>query len=161
MRKLAIIYYNQFRFNINVYNASVKQTALLVFSVFIYILIFAACSDSTTDSIENDATDNITEMTLILDQGRKSEGLFGAEGGEISAESSDGTVFTLTIPEGAVTDTVRNEVTEISITPILTIEDIPVSGGFSFGIDFEPKGLELLKPAILTVNVPDEILVEN
>ena len=76
-------------------------------------------------------------------------------GGALSATAADGTRFTLTLPEGALLSTER-----VTMTPLVSIGDFPLSGGLVGGVQLGPEGLSLLKPATLRIDppvaVPDE-----
>jgi len=67
----------------------------------------------------------------------------GQEGGTIS--SADGLAI-LTIPAGALSSN-----TTISIQPVTNM----IGGGKGNTYNFEPSGLQFLKPALLTINLPD------
>ncbi|MBW2508920.1 MAG: hypothetical protein JRE81_09835, partial [Deltaproteobacteria bacterium] len=73
------------------------------------------------------------------------------EGGVVTATGADGTEYSLSIPVDALI-----EDTEISLTPIVGIDDLPMSGGFVAGVHFEPSGLELFRTATLSVTSPSE-----
>ncbi len=73
--------------------------------------------------------------------------------GEISTTGPDGTVYRLTIPAWALYET-----TAVTITPILNVANIPLSGNFLWGVHFEPEGLHLIQPAELSISpitIPD------
>jgi hypothetical protein len=91
-------------------------------------------------------------VSPVLETDRQSSATIGMEGGSIEATGSDGTQYTLTIPaEALITDT------EITITPILDIPDLPMSGGLVGGAHFEPSGLELFRTATLRVALPSAL----
>jgi len=71
------------------------------------------------------------------------------EGGTLSAMAADGTVFTLTLPEGALMSE-----QDVKMTPISTIERLPLSGGLSAAVQLEPEGLLLFQPATLVIDSP-------
>jgi hypothetical protein len=68
------------------------------------------------------------------------------EGGAICAASPDGTEFCLTIPPGALA-----EAQEIRITPILAIDNLPLTHGFGYGVEMEPHGTRFFRPATLEI----------
>jgi hypothetical protein len=88
-------------------------------------------------------------VNVILDQPNTAEGLIPRSGGTLTATGVDGTVFTLTIPAGAL-----QQDTVITLTPITAIPDLPLSGGLIAGVDFKPEGLQFYQPATLTVATP-------
>ena len=69
--------------------------------------------------------------------------------GTLTATGADGTVYTLTIPDGAL---FSDE--EITMTPVSTIGDLPLSQGLMGAVELEPHGLVLQKAATLTIDPP-------
>ena len=59
--------------------------------------------------------------------------------------SSTGITYALTIPAGAL-----QSATTITLTPILSHKNLPASGGFAAGADFQPAGLHFAQPVRLT-----------
>ena len=68
----------------------------------------------------------------------------------IRATGADGTTYTLVIPAGAL---VGPET--ITLTPLVKVRDLPLSGGLAAGVQLEPHGLVLLKQAELIIDSPD------
>lgn len=63
-------------------------------------------------------------VSLTLDAAHAASAIVPPSGGTLTAEGSDGTRYTLTIPDGAsLVDT------EITMTPVSNIADFPFSGG--------------------------------
>ena len=90
-----------------------------------------------------------------LDNGTQTEGVFSTSGGTLTATGSDGTVYRLDIPAGAlVTDTL------IRMTPVRQIEGMPF-GSDQFAVQFEPEGLQLYANAILTITPSQEIPIDQ
>ncbi|MFP4068314.1 MAG: hypothetical protein ACLFS5_12545 [Spirochaetaceae bacterium] len=77
------------------------------------------------------------------------EETIGPDGGTVQVES-DVAVMSLNIPEDALPYE-----TGISMTAISTIDCPTLSGGIIAGVDFEPDGLQLLKPATLAIEPKD------
>jgi len=75
--------------------------------------------------------------------------LITPDGGTITATSSDGTVYTLVIPAGAL-----QKDTQIGMYPVKTITNLPSGAALSAAVHFTPEGLNLLAPAKLTIQVP-------
>lgn len=93
---------------------------------------------------------NPITVTPLLDSSHSVQvAVSSAEGGIITVTGTDGTIFTLAIPPNAL---LSDEV--ITMTPIVSIGNIPLSGGFAAGIDLQPQGLRLLVPATLTIASP-------
>jgi hypothetical protein len=88
-------------------------------------------------------------VSPVLDDSRAVSATIGVDGGVVQATGSDGTEYTLTVPADALL-----EDTQITLTPILEIPDLPMSGGFVGGAHFEPSGLELFRTATLQVTLP-------
>ena len=88
-------------------------------------------------------------ISPILDTDRESSASLGPEGGTVTATAADGTEYALSIPADALIDE-----TEIVLTPIISVDDLPMSGGFIAGVHFEPSGLELFRTATLSVTQP-------
>ena len=79
-------------------------------------------------------------MQVTLDQATAAIGVIGAGGGALNATGSDGTVFTLTVPAGALA---MDE--QISMTPVSSISGLPAGASpeHTLGVSLEPDGLEL------------------
>ena len=82
-----------------------------------------------------------------LDPTRTEAKLLGPSGGTLSTTSSTGISYELTVPPGALAQDVS-----ITLTPINGMPDLPMSGGFAAGANFEPSGLQLAVPATLTIS---------
>lgn len=96
------------------------------------------------------------ELTVDLEPGQAVSSVVPATGGELTTVGSDGTRYTLTIPEGALlTDTY------ITMTPIASIADFPFSGGLGGAVQLEPEGLYFYEDVILTIDTAQDIPLEN
>lgn len=69
--------------------------------------------------------------------------------GNLRAEAADGTIYELSLPQGAL-----KAPTTITMTPWADVEGVSVSGGRLAGVDLKPNGLELLKGATLEITPP-------
>ncbi len=67
-------------------------------------------------------------------------------GGTVSATGADGTRFTLTIPANAL---LGDE--DITLTPVLMVDGVPLSGGVAAAVQLGPEGLQLQQVARLTI----------
>jgi len=76
--------------------------------------------------------------------------LIGPEGGAVSVTSPDGVSSTLEVPAGAL-----DEEVPITLTPIQSIDGLPLSGGLLGAFRIEPEGLFFDLPAILTIEASD------
>ena len=74
---------------------------------------------------------------VTLEASRAVSDSIGSAGGVITATSSSGITYTLTIPAGAL-----QAPTRITLTPIKDQKNLPTSGGFAAGADFQPAGLQ-------------------
>jgi hypothetical protein len=110
------------------------------------LLSLNACSSAEGGSGQGPA------ISPVLDADRETSAAIGPDGGSITATAEDGTEYTLEVPADALIEEV-----EISLTPILSIVDLPMSRGLLAGVHFEPSGLELFRTATLTV-VPPQAL---
>ena len=127
-------------------NASLQTTrSRAVLATWLAILALSGCGG---DGGGNDEAQG-PSISPLLDSDREASASVGPEGGTVDATGADGTEYSLAIPPDALL-----EETEISLTPILSIDDLPMSGGFVAGVHFEPSGLELFRTATLTVTFP-------
>lgn len=86
-------------------------------------------------------------VTPSLDSAHAATMLFpAASGGSLTATGADGTVFTLTLPANAL---LSDET--ITMTPLSSVEGLPVSGGLAAAVQLAPDGLLLQQPATLTI----------
>ena len=92
------------------------------------------------------------KVTLQLDLARRDTSEVSPEsGGFLFAADAGGTTYSLSIPPGALASP-----QEISITPVTGVQGLPV-GGFAGGVQMDPDGLALLKPATLTIEPADSL----
>lgn len=95
-------------------------------------------------------------VTPVLQDGGAVSADFGHEGGELTATGEDGTVYTLIVPPEALAWE-----TTITMTPLAEVEGLPFGDGPTYGIDLEPSGLEFIEPAVLRIDPPTPIPVEQ
>jgi hypothetical protein len=100
--------------------------------------------------------DDPIAIQVELDTSRAVEGLMTLEGGVISAAASDGTRFTLDIPAGALREPVR-----IRMTPSAQISGLPFGDSSASAVHLEPEGLFFYDFAVLTIELPVELDIEN
>jgi hypothetical protein len=67
-------------------------------------------------------------------------------GGTLNTTGADGTQYTLSVPAGAVLSDLT-----LTMTPLSSVDGLGMSGGFVGGVQMNPDGVELLKPAKLTI----------
>jgi hypothetical protein len=82
----------------------------------------------------------------VLDTSRQSATVIGPDGGTVSASGVDGSRYHLQIPPGAL-----DQEREITLTPVTSIANLPLSGGLRAAAHFEPSGLQLGIPGSLTI----------
>lgn len=82
----------------------------------------------------------------VLESDAAASATIDTAGGTITATGKDGTRYTLRIPAGAL-----DSPTQITVTPLDQLEDLPLTGGFAVGVDFAPDGLEFRHPAELEI----------
>ncbi len=70
----------------------------------------------------------------------------GAAGGSVTATALNGTVYTLTVPFGALTSDV-----DITLTPISDMGDAPLASGLLGAVQMEPSGLVFARQATLSM----------
>src|SRR5947207_15566458 len=78
--------------------------------------------------------------------------VIGFDGGEITATGSNGIVYKLTIPQGAI----QND-TRISLYPVTSLSTMPAGKAIVAGVHFTPEGLKLAPAATLTMQLPATI----
>lgn len=66
-----------------------------------------------------------------------------------------GNVITLSLPEGAVYEE------QVSMTVLSSLDGATLSGGLLTGVDIQPDGLQLLKPAMLTLEPEDPDIIDE
>jgi hypothetical protein len=89
-----------------------------------------------------------------VDGSRTASAVVPRAGGAVTTTGADGTVYTLTVPPGAL-----GGATAISVTPVTAIANLPLTGGLVAAAQLEPAGLQLAQPATLTLTVPEPVNV--
>jgi hypothetical protein len=90
-------------------------------------------------------------VSVTLDEDRAVSQPVPLGGGTLSVTAADGAIYTLTIPKDALI-----EETTITMTPIRTLEGVPITGGRLLGVDLKPEGLRLYQAATLTISPANE-----
>ncbi len=85
---------------------------------------------------------------VARDQSRATSALVTTAGGSVTATGADGTTYTLDVPAGALPDDET-----IALEPITKIGGFPLGAGILAGVHAEPSGLQLVKPATLTITM--------
>ena len=87
-----------------------------------------------------------TNLRLSLDTTTAQEEIIQVSGGTLEATGPDGSVFVLEIPTGALLAP-----THIRMTPVNQVEGFPGSGRMVATVQLEPEGLQLYRPASLSI----------
>lgn len=85
-------------------------------------------------------------LRLSLDTATAQEKIIQVSGGTLEATGPDGSIFVLEIPTGALLAP-----THIRMTPVTRAEGFPGSGRMVATVQLEPEGLQLYRPASLTI----------
>ena len=100
-------------------------------------------------------THNDANLSIKLDESRKSQANISFAGGSISTTGEDGTKFLLEVPKGALAGD-----TQISMVPVKSISGLPF-GGPSYSVQFAPEGLFFYDSATLTITPRQEIPISE
>jgi hypothetical protein len=92
---------------------------------------------------------NPLSVKPVADGAKGAKALIPIGGGSLKTTSAEGVVYSLTLPKDAL---LSDE--EISLTPVSKVDGLPLSGGLLGGVQIEPDGLRLAKPATLTIDIP-------
>ena len=114
-----------------------KRLLLRILAGVVLNYVCTLCADAVDVTATVDPSHAVTQ-TIV-----------SAMGGTITATGADGTVFTLTIPADAL---LADE--EITLTPVLSVAGVPLDGGVAAAVQLSPEGLQLLKPALLSITPP-------
>jgi hypothetical protein len=124
------------------------------------ILTTAACSSaggSSSDVSEalNPDTEPVT-VTTTVDQSRAVSARIGPAGGALTATGADGSRFVLEVPADALFEEI-----EVTMTPIESMEGLPLSEGLAAGVQLAPDGLAFYDFVTLTIEPAEAIPVEQ
>ncbi len=89
------------------------------------------------------------QVSLTLEESQAISSTLTGEGATLSAVSSNGVKYDLSLPAGAL-----YEDTKIRMIPIEKMDGLPLSGGLIGGVQLEPEGAVLTLPAELTITLP-------
>ncbi len=106
--------------------------------------------------VDTSNLDDAVQVRPELDDAAAVTATFGLDGGEMSVEAADGSVFTLTIPA----DSLRYSST-ITMTPVSAIEGLPFGDDTAFMVDLQPSGLAFDRPAVLSIDPASPIPVDE
>lgn len=94
--------------------------------------------------------DPITVDSTLQTDRAVSRQVFPHETTVMTATAADGTTYTLTVPPNALLGPAT-----ITMTPVASVPDLPLSGGLVAGVQLEPHGLALYAPVELVIDSPD------
>ncbi len=100
-----------------------------------------SCSDDPAAPAEP------TETNVSVESSNRETTTIGPAGGSVSTTSDAGVTYTLDVPAGALPGDV-----EIAITPVTAINNLPFEGRLEGAVRLGPSGLQLLVPAVLTID---------
>jgi len=85
-------------------------------------------------------------LTTTLDDSHQATAVIPVEGGTLTATGADGTTYTLDIPGDALLAE-----TEISLTPVQSLDGLPFGEGAAFAVQMAPEGLSFNNFVTLTI----------
>ncbi len=108
-----------------------------------------ASISATVDGKSGSATITVNDPgpRIVLDAASASETI-GSAGGTVSVTSADGVHYTLTVPPGALLTS-----QQITMTPVVSVRKLGLTGGLVGGVDFQPSGLHFAKAAQLRIEI--------
>ena len=92
---------------------------------------------------------HLPAATLTTDPGHAGSAVVGAAGGTVTTTAADGTLYTLTVPAGALLTA-----TPITLTPLTALGGWPVPVTLVAGVQGAPSGLTFARPATLAIELP-------
>jgi hypothetical protein len=104
---------------------------------------------NTTTSSTTTTTIPGSGVAITTDGARAATKTFPPGGGTLTATAADGTVYSLTIPSGALLVE-----TAITMTPIVAISGGDLPSASLLGVDLQPSGLRLYEFADLSITPP-------
>jgi hypothetical protein len=110
-------------------------------------VLLAGCGGGSDDPA---STPPATVGPPVVDSARTSSASIGPEGGTLRTTAADGVEYTLTVPAGALTETVT-----IRMTPIVDINNPVLANGLTGAVQFEPSGLRFQRLATLRIGAVD------
>jgi hypothetical protein len=124
------------------------------------VLLTAACSSGRSSPGDlSEALDPNTEpvtVTMTVDQGKSSSARVGPDGGTLATTGTDGSHYSLVIPAGALVDEI-----EIRMTPITSMEGLPLTEGLAAGVQLEPEGMTFYEVVTLTIEPAEPLPIEQ
>ena len=108
-------------------------------------------SDSTgVDNQEDPSLPTQIPLEIQLAAEFSASQYVGTEGGKLQTADKDGVIYQLDLPPGSLLTPAT-----ITLTPIDSVGNFPLSGGLNNAVELLPEGLDLVLPAVLTI-IPTE-----
>ncbi|HKZ69814.1 MAG TPA: hypothetical protein VJ020_07030, partial [Anaerolineales bacterium] len=95
-------------------------------------------------------------LTTTLDDSHQATAVIPVEGGTLTATGADGTTYTLDIPGDALLVE-----TEISLTPVQSLDGLPFGEGTAFAVQMSPDGLSFNNFVTLTITPAQSIPLDE
>jgi hypothetical protein len=107
-----------------------------------------ACPRKPTARVSVRPKATAVDVAPQLDGAEKSvSAVISTDGGRLDAIASDGVLYSLLVPAGAL-----ERATRITMTPLRGVGGLPFAGGLVGGVQLGPDGLELARPASLIIS---------
>ena len=103
-----------------------------------------------------DAPSDPLNLDVSVSESRAVSQIFASNGGTLSVTGEDGTRYTLEIPPGAL-----YAPAEITMTPASSVKGLPFGEGSTVAVQLEPEGLRFNDVAILTIETPKPIPLDQ
>jgi hypothetical protein len=104
---------------------------------------------ATSGTLSATASGTTRSPTIQVETGTSVTASIGEAGGAVTALAANGTQFTLTVPAFALETN-----TDITLTPVTSIEHAPVGTTIVAAVRMRPDALTLLNAAALTIELP-------
>ena len=115
-----------------------------------------ACGLFTPKVSSPEPTGEPINVIVTLDENDTTSATITPDGGTLTLNATDGSIYTLEIPAGAL-----NVETPISMTAVKSMEGAPLDSGPVFAVQLEPSGLFFNEILTLTITPGQEIPIEN
>ena len=136
-----------------------KRFRTIIIAATVLTVFTIACGGQdpvTTGDTEGDATTtssipalNPLTVSLTLDQTSRVVRVISGEGGTLDTTTSNGARYSLEIPQGALLAP-----TAVTLTPVDSVDGLPVGADALAAVHFSPEGLEFQQPTTVTVDLP-------
>ncbi len=124
------------------------------------LLMTAACSSKgasigdVSEALSPDTEPVI--VTTTVDQPKAASARIGPDGGTLTATGADGSKYSLEIPAGALVEEI-----EVRMTPITSMDGLPLAEGLAAGVQLEPEGMTFYDAVTLTIKPAETLPVDQ